>query len=147
MRQPETRAYPPPASRPTADAAMESQIDQERPIGEPSPPIEPILSGVDADGLRQYHLALGKTARQFRRYPEEADAAGWNGRVTMRLAVSETGSPLGISLLDSSSFAILDQAALDMMLLAASHTEIPESLRGHAFTIDLTVDYTPEVAP
>ena len=147
MRQPETRVYSPPVSRPTADAAAETPIDQERPAVEPRQPVETIRSGVDVAGLRQYHLALGQKARQFRRYPEEARAAGWKGRVTMRLAVSEMGSPLGISLLGSSSFAILDQAALEMMLLAASHTEVPESLRGRAFTIDLAIDFTPEVAP
>ena len=70
---------------------------------------------------------------------------------TVRMIELETldirTTTLGISLLDSSSFAILDQAAIDMMLLAASHTEVPESLRGRAFSIDLAIDYNPDDAP
>lgn len=147
MRQPETRIHSRPVSRPAPQTVPESPVEQVHPAGQPDRAIEPMRTGIDVAGLRQYHLALGQKARQFRRFPEEARVAGYKGRVTMRLAVSETGRPLGISLLDSSSFRILDQAALDMMTLAASHTEIPDSLRGRAFTIDLAVDYNPEDAP
>ncbi|WP_265942735.1 energy transducer TonB [Dechloromonas sp. A34] len=97
--------------------------------------------------MRQYHLALGQKAKQFRRYPPAAREAGWQGRVAMRLAVSESGAPIGISLLGSSNFPDLDQAALEIMYLAAGHTEVPESLRGRAFTIDLAVDFHPDDAP
>ena len=65
----------------------------------------------------------------------------------MRLVISETGSPLGVSLLDSSGFPVLDRAALEMMLLSASHTEVPESLRGRMFNIDLAIDYSPDDTP
>ena len=121
----------------------------EREYGEVQPnlPIEPVRNSIDLAGLRQYHLALGRKAQQFRRYPEEARSAGSRGRVTMRLVVSETGSPLGISLLGSSGFPVLDRAALEMMLLSASHTEVPESLRGRSFNIDLAIDYNPDDAP
>jgi len=146
-RQPETREYSPPDRQTTPEAGAASPMEQDRPEARPNLPVEPMQSGVDIAGLQQYHLALGQQARQFRRYPEEARKAGWKGRVTMRLVVSATGAPLGISLLDSSSFPILDQAAIDMMLLAASHTEVPESLRGRAFSIDLAIDYNPDDAP
>ena len=147
LRQPETREYSPPVKQPEPEAGGESPPEEDRPEPLPNQPVEPMQTGVDIAGLRQYHMALGQQARQFRRYPEEARKAGWQGRVTMRLTIAENGSPLGIRLLDSSRFAILDQAAIEMMLLAASHTEVPESLRGRVFSIDLAIDYNPDDAP
>ena len=152
MRQPEKRIHPspvsPPAPAPVAVAVAESPVEPERAAGPPpDQAIEATKTGVDVAGLRQYHLALGQKARQFRRYPEAARAAGQQGRVRLRLAVSANGSPLATSLLGSSSFGILDEAALEMMLLAARHTEVPARLRGQAFSIDLAVDYDPEDTP
>lgn len=147
LRQPEKRIHAPPASPPAPLAVAESPVETERAAAPPDHAIEATKTGVDVAGLRQYHLALGQKARQFRRYPEAARAAGQQGRVKLRLAVSANGSPIGISLLGSSSFGILDEAALEMMLLAASHTEVPARLRGQAFSIDLAVDYNPEDAP
>ncbi|HZX33666.1 MAG TPA: energy transducer TonB [Rhodocyclaceae bacterium] len=97
---------------------------------------------VDANGLRQYHMALGRMAARFKRYPATAREAGWEGRVPLRLTISEVGTPAGLTVIGSSGFPILDQAALEMMRLAASHTPVPESLRGRTFSIDLAVDYS-----
>lgn len=149
VRQPKERSYAPrpPEPVPPSAAAAEPVQEQAGPEVLPSTPIEPLRTGIDVVGLRQYHLALGRKARQFRRYPQAAREAGWQGRVALRLAVSETGAPIGISLLRSSNFPLIDQAALEMMFLASGHTEVPESLRGRAFTIDLAVDFNPEDAP
>ncbi|HJV93043.1 MAG TPA: TonB family protein [Azonexus sp.] len=142
-RQPEERRYAPtPPAPPSAPAS-----EQAAPDSQPATPVEPVRNGIDVAGLRQYHLALGQKARQFRRYPPAAREAGWQGRVAMRLAISESGAPIGITLLGSSNYPILDQAALEMMFLAAGHTEVPESLRGRAFTIDLAVDFKPDDTP
>ena len=146
-RQPEKPAKAQPEKPRAIDGIAKGPLEREYAEAPSTPRIEPIRSGIDLVGLRQYHLALGKKARQFRRYPEEARAAGWRGRVTMRLVVSETGYPLGISLLDSSGFPVLDRTALEMMLLSASHTEVPESLRGRTFNIDLAIDYSPDDGP
>lgn len=146
-RQPEKPAESRPDSLPASQGVAADPLRQAPTETPPNSPIEPIRSGIDLAGLRQYHLALGQKARQFRRYPEEARAAGWRGRVTMRLVISETGSPLGVSLLDSSGFPVLDRAALEMMLLSASHTEVPESLRGRMFNIDLAIDFSPDDTP
>lgn len=97
---------------------------------------------VDANGLRQYHMALGRMAARFKRYPAAAREAGWEGRVPLRLTISEVGTPVGLTVISSSGFPILDQAAVEMMRLAASHTSVPESLRGRTFSIDLAVDYS-----
>ena len=146
-RAPEKPVQPSPETSPAEKGSDAGPPEREYGETRPATPIEPVRSGVDLAGLRQYHLALGRKAQQFRRYPEEARTAGWRGRITMRLVVSEAGYPLGISLLGSSGYPALDRAALEMMLLSASHTEVPESLRGQTFNIDLAIDYNPDDAP
>jgi TonB family protein len=144
-RQPEERRYAPvPAERPPLETAADPAPAPAEPD---APPVEPLRTGIDVAGLREYHLALGRKAGQFRRYPQAARDAGWQGRVTMRLAISESGAPISIKLLSSSEYPIIDQAALEMMFLTAGHTAVPESLRGRAFTIDLAVEFKPDDAP
>lgn len=126
----------PPAAAPPAPQAEGGAAVT--PTTTPAPPPRP---RIDVNGLRQYHLALGRMAARFKRYPGQAREAGWEGRVPLRLVVSEAGTPAGLSLIGSSGFPVLDEAALEMMRLAAGHTPVPESLRGRAFTIDLAVDY------
>jgi protein TonB len=148
VRQPEERTYArtPPEPLPQDEPAARSANEPVMPDVQPDSPIEPLRTGIDLAGLRQYHLALGQKAKQFRRYPQAALEAGWQGRVAMRLSISEAGLPVGVSLLGSSNFPVIDQAALEMMYLAAGHAEVPESLRGRAFTIDLAVDFHPDDA-
>ncbi|HJW24129.1 MAG TPA: energy transducer TonB [Rhodocyclaceae bacterium] len=134
---------PAPAEKPAdalaaAPPAPQAEGAAVTPTATPAPPPRP---RIDVNGLRQYHLALGRMAARFKRYPGQAREAGWEGRVPLRLVVSEAGTPAGLSLIGSSGFPVLDEAALEMMRLAASHTPVPESLRGRAFTIDLAVDY------
>lgn len=98
--------------------------------------------GPDADGLRQYRLALGVQAGRFKRYPASARAAGWEGRVVLHVVVAAAGAPVSLSLARSSGHDLLDEAALEMMRLAAARTPLPESLRGQALAFDLPVDYS-----
>lgn len=150
VKQPEERQYPAPVAQPAASTGQTGPTPNDTPA-EPPPPnipvIDPINKGVDLAGLRAYHLALGRMAGQFRRYPLAAREAGQQGRVAMRLAVGENGLPIGISLLGSSQHPELDQAALDMLRLTAAHTPVPESLRGQHFTIDLAIDFKPDDPP
>lgn len=146
-RQPEERSYARPAP-PEPQVAAPGEANAPA-AAEPSGDniLAPVRPGIDLAGLRQYHIALGQMARQFKRYPPAALEAGLRGRVAIRVAVAENGRPLGLTLIGSSDHSLLDQAALEMMHLAASHTEVPELLRDRAFTIDLAVDFNPEDAP
>jgi protein TonB len=108
---------------------------------------ESLRPRVDLGGLRQYHLSLGHMARRFRTYPPALREAGAGGRVTVRLAVAADGRPFGLILLNSSGHAELDEAAMEMIRLAASHTPVPDSLIGQPFTIDLALDYDPTAPP
>lgn len=108
---------------------------------------ESLRPRVDLGGLRQYHLSLGHMARRFRTYPPALREAGAGGRVSVRLAVGADGRPFGLILLNSSGYAELDEAAMEMIRLAAAHTPVPDSLMGQTFTIDLALDYDPTAPP
>ncbi len=118
---------------------------------DPDPPRNPEIpvknltesapDGLSSNALRHYHLALARSARQFRQPSQEAREAGWHGRVVIRMAVSAGGVPVALAIVNSSHFPALDRAALEMMRLAADHADIPQGLRGRAFTIDLAVDF------
>ena len=143
-REPPERSYPTaqPSAAGTATAAAPGDATVSTPPGADEPlPVQAMKAGIDFAGLREYHVALGRTAARFRNYPPRARAAGWEGRVPMRLTISAAGIATGLVLIGTSSHTILDEAALEMMRMAASHTSIPESLRGHEFSIDLAVDY------
>lgn len=93
----------------------------------------------DAEGLRQYRLALALEARRFRRYPARALEANLGGTVEVRVAVAAAGAPEDIALAHSSGHELLDDAALDMLRKAAPRTVVPDRLRGRTFVVSLPV--------
>jgi protein TonB len=145
---PASPARRPPENPPTAPADPGESIvpDAAAPRQELATP-ESLRPRVDLGGLRQYHLSLGHMARRFRTYPPALREAGAGGRVTVRLAVAADGRPFGLILLNSSGHAELDEAAMEMIRLAAAHTPVPDSLMGQPFTIDLALDYDPTAPP
>lgn len=102
-------------------------------------PTAPVVSeGLNAEGLRQFHVALARQASRFRQYPPQAVASGWKGVVDIRLIFQSTGSSAA-EVVRTSGIQILDEAALDMLRQAASVTVMPESLRGRDFAVNLPV--------
>lgn len=148
----ETPAKPAePAPRPVVQPEPVAQEDAPAASPEPEPPEsapptvaeQPLPPAVRLAGLREYHMALGRMAAQFRRYPPELRAAGIGGRIAIRLHVGENGMPAALTLLGSSETWLLDQTAMEILRLAASHTPVPEVLRGRAFDIDLVLTFNP----
>jgi protein TonB len=99
----------------------------------------PPRSGVDAEGLRSYRLALAREARRHKRYPAKAIAAGWSGTAEVRVSVTPgRGVPVA-QLTKSSGHAALDEAALEMLRLAMPATPVPAPLQERAFSVDLPI--------
>lgn len=124
-----------PASAPSSVAPTPTQTTPEA------------VRAIDPGGLRAYHLALGRSARLFKNYPPGLREAGVRGRVTIRVTVKQDGQAMALRLIGSSGHAELDDAAMTMMQLAASHTRVPNSLLGQTFSIDLAVEFSPEDQP
>ena len=97
---------------------------------------------IDADGLRQYRLALAKEARRYKRYPALARERNWEGGVTVTISIPIPGALPLVSLGKSSGHEILDRQALEMIGLAVLAASLPESLRGKAVTVSLPVRYS-----
>ena len=95
--------------------------------------------GLDADGVRQYRLALAIQARRFKRYPAGALNANIGGTVEIRVTVAVGGLSQEVQLARSSGNDLLDDAALDMIRKAAPRTTVPEPLRSRAFVVSLPV--------
>lgn len=99
--------------------------------------------GADADGRRQYRLALAREARRYKLYPQRALLAGIGG--TVEVSVEHAAGALPVArLLRSSGHDSLDAAALEMMRQAAPRTAVPEPLRGRVFAVSLPVVFDVE---
>lgn len=130
------------SSNPTTTSSAAPDAAPGMPVGKPISGPVAHQPGPDAGGLRQYRLALGVQAGRFKRYPSSARAAGREGRVVLLLAVAQAGGAVRVSLARSSGHDALDEAALEMMRLAAARTPLPESLLGQSLAFELPVDYS-----
>lgn len=95
-------------------------------------------SGVDADGLRSYRLALARETRRYKRYPARAIEAGWEGTAELRVEVTGHGAAT-VHLAKSSGHRVLDEAALKMLRQALPVTPIPAPLQARAFSVELPI--------
>ena len=103
---------------------------------------ERVEAGPDAAGLRQYRMSLAGEARRHKRFPEAARRAGLSGTAEVRIAV--TSFDRQAELTRSSGHVLLDNAALEMLRLAAARAPLPEALRGQQFTVLLPVVFEVE---
>lgn len=96
----------------------------------------------DAATVVQYRLLVIARARGAGTYPLPAREHGWQGRVDVRVSIDEAGRTGTITLLNGSGYALLDDAALDMIRDAARRTPAPPTLRGQRFVFDVPVIFS-----
>lgn len=96
----------------------------------------------DADSLRSFRIALALNARRFHQYPPQAIEQGFSGTAQVRVSVARNGVLGIVELLRSSGHNSLDREATNMLARAAEATLLPEALRGHAFAIDMPVEFS-----
>jgi protein TonB len=107
--------------------------------GEPTLAPRPGDDALDLGSLAQYRLALIGAAKHHRLYPESAVERGWQGRVTVRLAIDADGSVAAALVRRSSGHGALDQQAVEMLRKAAGLTPLPPALRSREFSVDVPV--------
>lgn len=93
------------------------------------------------DLMRQYRLALAREARRHKRYPALARSRGWEGLVTVGIEVPLPGAAPQLSIEGSCGVDYLDRLALDMITLSVRSVDLPEGLKGRAFSIQVPVRY------
>jgi TonB family protein len=107
--------------------------------GEPTLAPRPGDDALDLGSLAQYRLALIGAAKHHRLYPESAVERGWQGRVTVRLAIDADGSVAAAQVRRSSGHGALDRQAVEMLRKAAALTPLPHALRSREFSVDVPV--------
>ncbi len=96
-------------------------------------------SEADAGTLEQYRLALIVATRRYKRYPAIAMEKGWQGRVEVHMVIGANGMIASATIKASSGHEILDHQALDMLKKGKTTVQIPASLRGREFNVDVPV--------
>lgn len=84
------------------------------------------------DGWRRKIEAVGNL-----NYPQQASAEGIYGQLRMLVAIFPDGSVSEVSILDSSGYAVLDDAAIRIVQLAAPFDPFPEALREEADILEI----------
>ena len=105
-------------------------------------PMPAELLPVSHDGLREYRLNLGREARRYKRYPAVARERGLEGVVVVVVSTTAGISVPQVSLSHSSGYSVLDAQALEMAVLAVGSANLPESLRGRDFALDLPIRFS-----
>ena len=124
---------PPPAAPEPAESASQA------PVGPKTEATAKSGSEADKGTLEQYRLALIAATRRYKRYPAIAMEKGWQGRVEVHMEIGANGILANASIKSSSGHEILDSQAMDMLKKGKTTVQIPASLRGRAFSVDVPV--------
>ena len=125
---------PPPPAAPAASPAVPAQP---RPAEGPAPAAQ--AEGVDQGTLERFRMEILAATRRYRRYPAQAMEKGWQGKVEIRLTIGANGVTQSYVIKASSGFQMLDETALDMVKKGRPLVQVPPSLRGREFVVDVPV--------
>ena len=125
---------PPPPAAPAASPAAPAPP---RPAEGPAPAAQ--TEGVDQGTLERFRMEILAATRRYRRYPAQAMEKGWQGKVEIRLTIGANGVTQSYAIKTSSGFQLLDETALDMVKKGRPLVQVPPSLRGREFVVDVPV--------
>jgi len=100
-----------------------------------------VSTALTAYGRRLY----GRTMAQAR-YPPEAVARGWQGKVLLLLRFGKSGKLLDVDVRESSGYAVLDTEAVEMAKRAKAESPVPDILRGRDFSLTIAVNFRLEAS-
>lgn len=110
---------------------VEAVIDPGPPVPENTAPksvAAPAATNLSSDAKQNWEARLLAHLEHYRRFPSRARAARQQGTVQIRFRMNRTGSVLTASVLLSSGFTTLDQAALDTLKRAQPLPAIPKDM-------------------
>jgi protein TonB len=136
--EPQKQAAEPVFVVPAAPASPLATTDSEPGPGTPTSPV----TGADPGSIARFRLEVMGVASRYKRYPRIAQDNNWEGRVELRIAISEVGAISSISVKKGTGRAVLDEEAQTMIRRALPLTGIPPALRGKAFTLEIPVDFS-----
>lgn len=135
-------AVPAPSAPPAAPGPLRSA--PQTPVGASSDAAANAVSDADKGTLEKYRLALIVATRRYKRYPAIAMEKGWQGKVEVHMVIGANGMVASASIKSSSGHEILDNQAMDMLKKGKTTVQIPASLRGREFSVDVPVIFNLE---
>jgi protein TonB len=133
---PQPTAVPEPA---VASAAPSAHAEPASFAGDPTLAPRAAPEALDLGSLAQYRLALIGTAKRHKLYPAYAVERGWQGRVSVELAIGADGTLAAAHIKRSSGHEVLDREAVEMLRKATALTPVPPALRSREFRLDVPV--------
>jgi len=100
-----------------------------------------ISAAVAAYGRRLFERTMAQG-----RYPPEAVARGWQGKVLLLLRFGKSGKLLDVAVRDSSGYAVLDTEAIEMTKRAKTESPVPDILQGRNFSLTMAVNFRLEAS-
>ncbi|NVK22335.1 MAG: energy transducer TonB [Kangiellaceae bacterium] len=94
-----------------------------------------IESAADAAYLEVWRKKIERVGNLH--YPEQAKQQGIFGKLMLKVAIAKDGNLVDVKILQSSGKKILDQAAIDIVRLAAPFDELPVSMRHNTDVLEI----------
>lgn len=104
----------------------------------PPPPPKPQVVNQDIDQLSLYLSKVKSIIDKRKSYPEEAKRFGVEGKVNLRLIVSEDGSVKSVEVVSSSGSKILDREATKLIMSIGKFPQPPDN---KPLTFNISIDY------
>ncbi|WP_144244447.1 energy transducer TonB, partial [Pseudohaliea rubra] len=129
-------------------AALEASVQNQEDASSTAPRVRTLTavsarSAVEADYLQAWRERLETVGNAW--YPRASLRYGLYGTLRLRVLLRSDGSLESVKLLDSSGYAVLDEAALKIVRLAAPYAPFPPALRAKADKLEIirTWDFAP----
>lgn len=119
-------------------AELEKKYAAETPRGEKGKTLQLNTSEIR---YQKYLLDMKDRIRRFWDYPEIAGRNGWQGTLRLDFTIKKDGTIGEISLIDSSKYPVLDEAAITAVRLAAPFAPFPGNFEIEELNIKGTFQY------
>jgi protein TonB len=125
------------------DAKKYAAMDTKTPAEEDTDDNEPISLDTTEAKYVSYFKRIKYQIQRVWAYPPEAAQQGIDGKLRLRFQISRDGNLMGVQLVDSSGFEILDMAAIKAVKEAAPYYPFPITISKSKLSILATFIYSP----
>jgi protein TonB len=96
----------------------------------------------DSDVIQDYLQQIAQAIDTTKRYPKQARRKGWEGTVRIELQITSSGEVVRMTVIEPSSYKILDKAALDTFERAQPFAPFPEGLKEDTIVVRIPLNFT-----
>jgi protein TonB len=126
---------------PKVETPPPARVEAPAPTPAPPAPAPVVAPSIDGKVLHDYGVLVSGAVAKKKVYPRLALMRRWQGTAQLKLQVAADGSLRSVNLVQSSGFEVLDDQAIKMVKDAMPLPNLPDSLRGREFAIDIPVAF------